>query len=312
MKFLSVAGTTLLIVLLASSAFGQSNSTYDFLRNDVSARAAALGGSFFTVTDDPNTIFYNPAGLSTLSRQRVSVGYYKHLLDINSGYASFGTEVEGLGFVGAGVDYINYGEFKQTGEDGQELGTFGAGELALMAGYASTLRSDLAYGVNVKFIYSQIASARSTGAAVDLGLQYRAVPERLTVGASLRNLGTQFTPYLNTREDLPLDLSIGCAVYPEHLPATLLLGLHRLTDQQDDFGQRLRNFTVGVEFVPGPNVFLRVGYDNGRRQDLKILQSSGMAGLSLGFGVNTGAYGIDYAYSSLGQIGAMHRISVTF
>ncbi len=300
------------LLLISGRIQAQSNSTYDFLRNDVSARAAALGGNFVTATDDPNLIFYNPAGLATLSRQRVSVGFYKHLLDINSGYASIGTEIQGLGFVGAGVDYINYGEFKQTGEDGQDLGTFGAGELAFVVGFGSTLAPEVTYGVNAKFIYSQIADARSTGAAIDLGVQYIAVPNRVTVGASLRNLGTQLSPYVTTREDLPLDLTVGAAVYPEHLPATLFLGFHRLTDHQDDFGQTFRNFNVGAEFAPGPNVHFRVGYDNGRRQDLKILQSSGLAGISLGLGINTDAYGIDYAYSSLGQIGAMHRISITF
>ncbi len=300
------------LFLISVRIQAQSNSTYDFLRNDVSARAAALGGSFVTATDDPNMIFYNPAGLATLTRQRVSVGFFKHLLDINSGYASIGTEIQGLGFVGAGVDYINYGEFKETGEDGQDLGTFGAGELAFIVGYGSSLRPDLTYGINAKFIYSKIADVHSTGAALDMGVQYSAVPDRLTLGASLRNLGTQLDPYVNTREDLPLDLTIGASVYPEHLPATLFLGFHRLTDRQDDLGQSLRNFTVGAEFVPGPNVHLRVGYDNGRRQDLKILQSSGLAGISLGVGISTDAYGIDYAFSSLGQIGALHRISITF
>ena len=35
-------------------------TTYEFLRNDVSARAAAMGGSFVSVLNDPSAVFYNP------------------------------------------------------------------------------------------------------------------------------------------------------------------------------------------------------------------------------------------------------------
>jgi hypothetical protein len=299
-------------LIIPSALWAQSNSTYNFLRNDVSPRAAALAGSFVTMTDDPDVIFYNPAGLSSLSQRRASAGFFKQLLDINSGYASFVTPVQDLGVIGFGVVYVNYGEFKETGEEGQDLGTFSANELAFLAGYGGSLPEGLRYGVNVKFIYSQIADAHSSAAAIDMGLQYNAVPDRMSVGLTIQNLGTQLNPYVTTREDLPLDIALGVALYPEHLPATLFLGLHHLTDQHDTFTGRLRDFTVGIEFIPGPNVFLRVGYDNGRRQDLKILQSAGLAGISLGFGVSTASYRVDYSYSSLGQVGSLHRIGVTF
>lgn len=307
------------LVLLAAFAAlspspvrSQDNSTYNFLQIDVGARAAALGGAPVVMVDDPNAIFYNPAGLATLTQRRVSFGFFKHLLDVNAGHASFGTEIPNLGFVGAGVVYINYGEFMRTGEEGEDLGTFGAGELAVTAGYAGLLQPGLNYGVNAKFIYSSIAEAHSAAAAVDFGLQYVAIPDRITLGVSLLNLGSQFDPYVNTRENLPLDLRVGVALYPEHLPAALLLSLDRLNENQDSFGQRFRAFSVGVELAPGPNVHLRVGYNNGRRQDFKVLSSSGFAGLSIGGGINTEVYGVDYSYSSLGSIGAVHRISITF
>ena len=303
---------SVLAVLCKPRAAAQDNNTYDFLKIDFGARAAALGGGPVVVVDDPNAIFYNPAALGTLTQRRVSFGFFKHLLDINAGYASFGTEIPNLGTVGAGVLYINYGEFKRTGEEGEDLGSFGAGELAFTAGYAGLLRPGLNYGVNAKFIYSSIAEAHSSAAALDFGMQYVAIPDRITLGISLLNLGTQFDPYVNTRENLPLDLRVGVALYPEHLPAAILLSLDRLNESQDSFGQRFRAFSAGVDFAPGPNVHLRLGYNNAQRQDFKVLSSSGLAGLSIGGGINTDVYSVDYAYSSFGQIGAVHRISITF
>ncbi len=302
----------LLTIAAGSFAAAQGTSTYDFLRLDEGARAAALGGSFTASTDDPNAIFYNPAGLATLSARRISVGFFKHLMDINAGYASFGTEIPQLGFVGGGIEYINYGEFKRTGEEGQDLGTFSAGELALSAGYAGQLQEGLLYGANAKFIYSSIAEVASTAAAIDLGLQYAAVPGRLLVGASLMNLGTQIEPYVNTREDLPLDFKIGAAIYPEHLPAAIMVDFHKLNEFQDNFGDRLKQFSVGAEFTVSPNVFLRFGYNNEQRQELKVGSSSGLSGLSIGGGIATGSYTIDYAFTSYGDIGGVHRISVGF
>ena len=309
-NFLNIALILLITTPVTSVSGGKT--TYDFLRNDVGARAAGLGGSFVTMSDDPNAIFYNPAGLGSLSQRRVSIGFFKHLLDINSGYVSFGTDIAGLGVIGAGVNYINYGEFRRRGEEGQDLGRFGAGEVALSACYAGPLKNDVNYGVGVKFIHSSIAEFSSSGAALDLGIQYVAVRDRMLIGASLLNLGTQFDPYGTTRESLPLDFKIGMSLYPEHLPAVLSVDFHKLNERQERFTERFSLFSVGVEFTASPNLQLRFGYNNEKRRDLKVGSSSGLAGFSAGFGLSTGMYIIDYAYTSYGQIGAVHRVSVSF
>ncbi len=292
--------------------YGKGNNTFDFLRLDVGARAAALGSSFVTSTNDPNLIFYNPAGLTSLNCQQLSMGFFKHLLDVNAGYISYGRELSNFGFVGGGIIYINYGEFKRTGEEGQQLGTYSAGEFVILVGYGSNIIEDLSYGINAKFIYSSIADVHSTAAAVDFGAKYVVIPDRFVIGASILNLGTQIDPYMNTREKLPLNFTIGSAIYPEHLPAVIFIDLHRLNDYQDNFIKRLKQFSIGVELTASPNVILRVGYNNEKRQELKLGQSSGFAGLSIGGGFVTERYTIDYGYNSLGRVGSMHRISVGF
>lgn len=311
-SFMKIFVSIIFISVIAFTQLVAGNGTYDFLRNDVSARAAALGGGMMTMTDDPATIFYNPAGLGTLNGTRMSFGFFKHLLDINSGYASYGAQISNLGYVGAGVQYVNYGDFNGVGTEGQDLGMFSANEFAITIGYAGELEGGLHYGANMKFIHSSIAGYSSSGAAVDLGVQFIAVRDRLLLGASLSNLGTQFNPYINTKEDLPLDLTVGASIYPEHLPAVLTINFHHLNDREDKFTDHLKAFSVGAELSPAPNLQLRVGYNNERRQELKIGSSSGFTGLSVGGGVSAGSYIIDYSYTSYGSIGAMHRVSVTF
>ncbi len=309
--------TVILSSLLFSAhpaARAGSGSTFDFLRTDIGARSGALGGSVSSLSDDANVIFYNPAGLATVTRRRVSFGYFKHILDINSANVAYAGDVEGLGYVGAGVLYVNYGELRRTGPGGEDLGTFGAGEFSANIGYGGVIDGGLRYGMAVKFIYSTIGEYSSSALAVDLGAQYALVPERVTVGGGISHLGTQLDPYATIREDLPLDLRVGVAVTPEHLPATFLVDFHRLTDRRESFTSRFRAFSVGVEFTLSPNMFLRAGYNNERRQDLKIGSgtNTGLAGFSLGTGISTGAYQFDYAFTSNGPVGAFHRFTISF
>lgn len=47
----------LVIFILVSSSLSYSQNTYEFLKLDMSPRAAAMGGSFVANNDDPDVIF---------------------------------------------------------------------------------------------------------------------------------------------------------------------------------------------------------------------------------------------------------------
>lgn len=288
-----------------------TTTAFSFLRNDASARAAALAGSFITVADDPNTIFYNPAGLATIAERRASIGFFKQLMDINAGCASYSTDVEDIGRFGAGILYTNYGSFTETDAVGNTLGTFSANDLAVSFGYATSLEENVYVGAAVKFIYSGIAGYTSTAAAADLGVLYTIPDARVAVGGSIRNLGAQLSTYNGAREQLPLDVAIGASVVPKGLPLLLNVGFHRLADEASTIGERFRFFTVGGEFTLSRVLKLRVGFDNAKRKDFKIGSSADLAGFSAGAGILVSGYTIDYALSSLGKAGSLHRISVS-
>jgi hypothetical protein len=296
--------------LFLQQCFAQDTGTYAFLRNDVSARAAALNGSFVSMTADPNVLFYNPASLVTITAPKVSVGYLKHLLDVNAGSLTFAQRVEGFGNIGVGVDYIDYGSFTETDQSLNTLGTFGASEFALVAGYGMALDEQSSIGGSVKYIHSSIADYSSTALAIDAGFLYQIPEQNITVGAGLLNLGRQLTEYGSTRESLPLDFTIGITKRPEHLPVLLNLNFHKLNEQRGKFFDRFTSFTFGAEFLMSESVRLRFGYNNEQHRDLKLGTTAGMAGFSLGAGFIFGEYLIDYAYNSFGRIGGLNRISL--
>ncbi len=210
---------SLSIILLTCGPIHAQDATYTFLLNDVGARAAGMAGSFFSMRNDVNTIFYNPAGLATITRPEASFGYLKNLLDINSGYLSYAQDLSDIGKIGIGINYVNYGTFDETDELANKIGTFSAGDLAVSVGFATEFEENLYYGIAGKFIYSSIADAASSAIAADFGILY-VIPgaNPVSIGASVRNLGTQLNPYLSTRESLPLDVNVGASVKPQHLP----------------------------------------------------------------------------------------------
>jgi len=303
-----------LLSLIASACIvatlSAQQAAYDFLRIDVSARAAALNGSFVSMKDDPNVLFYNPAALGTLSRPKISASYLDHLMDVSTGSLSYAQYIEGVGNIGGGITYINYGSFNRTNENLDVIGTFEAKELALITGIATHYDDDILVGVNVKYIYSSIAEYSSNALAIDFGFLYDVPSQNLSIGGSVLNLGTQLKTYAGTTESLPLDVIFGITKRPEHLPIFLNLDFHRLNEKGNMFWDRFSAFTVGAEILMSESLRLRVGYNNKQRTDLKMGTSAGLAGFSMGAGIIVKDYQFDYAFNSYGKISGLHRISL--
>ena len=302
--------SVLVLLLFSTVTFGQDKGTYSFLRNDIGARAAGLNGSFVSMTNDPNVLFYNPGALTSLKESKGSAGFLKHLLDVNGGYLSYTRSIQGIGTMGAGILFMDYGSFTQTDESMNTLGSFGARDIALVVGIGRSIDEVTSVGVNLKLIHSSIAEFSSSGLALDMGVLYQIPTQNITLGASVLTLGTQIKTYSGTKEPLPLDVKIGITKRPEHLPVLLNLDFHHLTDQQDDLVSHFSSFSLGAEFLMSESVRLRLGYNNQQRKELKLGTSANLAGISFGGGIVLGEYVVDYAFNSYGKIGSLHRISI--
>lgn len=302
----------LFLLFSANFIYSQTNTTYNFLRLDVGARASSLSGSFTAIENDVNVIFYNPAGIATVTNKQASVGFYKYLLDINSGNAAYVQKYKDIGYIGAGIQYINYGSFDRYDVNSNNTGTFGASDIALSLGYGNVY-NNLFYGGNVKFIYSSYDSYKSTAIAIDLGAMYKVPKAMMTIGMSLMNLGTQISSYQDYKEKLPLDLRFGMTKKLENSPLTLNIGFYSLNESYDKFFDRFKNITAGGEIEISQNINFRVGYDNQLRQELKTGSSIGIGGFSAGLGFKLqDKYQIDYGFNSMGKLGSTHRVNVGF
>ncbi len=306
--FIHIAISTLLISALV---FAGDRPTYQFLQNDVSARASAMAGSFITMQGDPAGMFYNPATIATLVAPTAAVGYTSHVLDIKSGFAAYTQNVQELGVLGFGVNYINYGSFDGMNDQGISTGTFGAGDLAVSATLANLFDENLYYGITGKYIYSSIADVNSSALGLDLGLMYL-IPgdDQIALGASLTNMGSQIDYYGTKKEPLPFEIKIGGTIKPAHLPLQLNVNFNKLNEERNSFFDKFTSFTVGGEFTLSKALRFRFGYNNERRKELKIGTSAGMAGFSLGGGLVLKGLRLDYGFNSYGEIGSISRITI--
>ena len=309
--FIRITTISILFFVFLIPGIAGERPTYQFLQHDVSARASAMGGSFISMSGDPAGIFYNPATIGTSFSPVAAFGYTSHLLDINAGFAAYTQEMEDVGVVGIGVNYVNYGTFEQTDVLANKLGTFSAGDMAFSLSLANPMEENLYYGVTGKFIYSSIADANSSALAADLGLLYL-IPgnDPISFGVTISNIGTQIDKYGTEAESLPLDIRFGGTIKPQHLPLQLNVNFHKLNEGQDTFLDKFTMFTVGGEFTLSKSLLFRFGYNNERRKELKTGTSAGMTGFSFGGGLVLKTFRLDYSFNSFGIIGNINRITI--
>jgi hypothetical protein len=297
-------------------------STYQFLTLQPNARIAALGGSAITLTDnDMNLSIQNP---SLLRREMSNQITYNHVFlfqDISAGYVGFSKHLDSVGTFSAGIQYVNYGNFKRTSVSGEELGTFSAGEYAVNLGYGKRLNDHFSVGGQVKLIYSSLAEYASTGIAADVASTYFSKDGLFTLAAVVSNVGRQMTTYNNNNtEDLPFNAQLAFSKKFKHNPfrftvtanhlekAGQLLytnnqkpGLKKSLETGDiipetfNTGEKiLAHLTFGTEVLLGQTFYIALGYNHYKRWEMKLEEIGGFAGFSWGFGFKVSKMQIAY------------------
>ena len=155
-------------------------------------------------------------------------------------------------------------------------------------------------------IRESIDAYSASAVAFSLGGQYHfPVEAGLVVGAAVQHVGATLSGFTDDyKDDVPLNFKLGGALNLAHLPLLLALDLNKATDQN------LR-FNLGAELTPSQRLSLRAGY-RFNASDLKVGTSKDdYAGITGGFGLNLRSYSVDYALSSFGEFGFVHRITVS-
>ena len=259
-----------------------------FLRLSSGARATALAEAVIAVPS-AEAISYNPAALRARGRS-AGFTHSEWIQGIRHEYLSvvFGKQSGALGMA-AQISQARSLEFR-TGPTAEPLGEFGVYEGAVNLAYAHLWSRKLRLGTNVKLIRQAIYTQTATGVALDLGLLYQSHPH-LSLGLAARNLG-RMNQLEREATVLPRAVRVGLAYTGlDHL-------LFSLEVQQVSGGSTTLH--LGGEYALHRHLLARGGY-----------QSADTRNLSLGLGLETGIWSVDYAFIPFkSDLGEAHRLSV--
>lgn len=346
MKYCSRAVALVFAVLLVPGAAGQQVETeipeteklaqtgFKFLSVSVDARAAAMASA---LTAEPNgnsaSIFYNPASMGRLDQTlHVTAGKAQWIADVDYNMATLAySPANGLyGVFGASLLSVGYGEYRATVRAGntqgyldyEDIGLKNPNPSALAVGfsYARALTDRFSVGGNVKYAQQSLGTSvlRQTesgyqseeydlsSVVFDLGVLYRTGFRSLNLAMSARNFSREVT-YVSENFELPLTFRIGLSMDMMDL-TTLDPSMHSLllsvdAERPRDFSEQLK---IGGEYQFMNFLALRAGY----------LFPTDEEGINLGVGLHPSlgdiAFGADYAYSTFGVFGDVHRITLQF
>lgn len=291
-----------------------------FLKVDVGARAAAMGGAFMMVGDGATAMFYNPAGMAMMQH---SVDFFSSrtqwIADISYNALGVVKNLENWGTVGLSVIACDYGDdiigtrVATTLAGYEKTGTVDVGAYAAGLTYARSLTDKFTVGGQIKYASQHLGSSvlkeggkavknEVSGFAYDFGTIFYPGFRSLRVGMSIRNFSGQFQ-YEDTPFQLPLTFTVSAAMdvldfIGEH-ESPLLLAIDAVHPR--DYTERIH---LGGEYWYNNMIALRAGYKFNYDEE----------GFSAGIGFKHTIAGInmklDYAYSNMDVFDSVNRFSI--
>ena len=284
-----------------------------FLKIEGGSRPAGLGGAFAGLANDINTIFWNPAGLTTVHDRELTAMQHFSFADINNQTIGYAQRIErlvwGASFLGSFTEIE-----RRQGPTEDPDSTVTVGGFATGLSLAYPLGESLSIGGTAKIISEQLDIQNAFGAAADVGVVARLLDNRLGIGVAVQNAGV-----LDGGENLPMAIRAGLAYRTWQQPAaeaeadtpmpaqelwTLVADAHLpLLDANP-------SFHLGIERWFYESVAVRLGYRIG-------LNENPSDGLSLGIGVRRSGedmlanidFQFDYAFVPDAYVGNAHRVS---
>jgi len=239
-----------------------------------------------------------------LDRPAADVGFFKHVLDINSGNLAYARPFPGIGTFGLGITYFDYGKFDRATETGEKTGEFGASDFLVTASGAKQVHEGVFLGASLKFLNSTIDSYTAAALAADFGLLYHTGFENWDLGLGVYNAGFATSAYLKEKDKLPTSYRLGFSVPLEHLPA-------RFSIAGDYMEQEGIRGAGGLELTFSKYLQGRLGYNTVGIDERVGTSRDNLAGFSAGVGIHVKNLSVDYALTSQGEVGYLQRFTLS-
>lgn len=312
--------SVLIFSCISSESFPQTyNGTFQesFFGRQPSARAEAMGKGLASVTGDPVSYFYNPAGMASLEGLNLNVNFagpYYFLYDAGFNYYGASYKIKNYGDVGFSVDYFNYGyDVVRTDEFGNYISSYEPKITNYRLTLSSEVIKELFVGINFNLMDPNLSpdeftvgnekgGGNSSVFYMDLGmiksfiLESKGMKHKFNLGSSLINLTSSSYSSVDADQGdkLPVIFRIGAAydlslndnsIVSKLKSYNFLLNL----EYEDLFNSGYYGgFHSGLEFTFLEILSLRGGYYSMSLNDHGISSSneSSIDEFTYGFGLN--------------------------
>jgi len=284
---------------------GAGNFSGRFLKISSGARVTGMGGCGSAIGEDIESLYYNPSSLGYLEDIEININYSLWIEKMNYTSGFIGLPLKKIGGIGIGFIGMLYGDIPIViQKEGGELFTKGetsAQDIGMILGYGRGIGKILSIGCNLKLIFQKLEEEKCMSFCGDIGVMKRMMGEKLIIGISLQNIGTE-VKFMEEGYRLPLIIRGGVSY------RVMEIGIHKglmLMDLVKSLDNEL-GIRIGGEYVIKEIGFFRCGYQIG--SDLKSF--------SIGVGVQGRIKGlqirVDYACIPFKIFGNTHRMGINF
>jgi|GEM_PF-3334086 len=316
MKMESVRGAGQRGILLGLSLLMMGSTAQAFDQFPVGARPEAMGGAFTALADDVHSLYYNPAGLATLFRPKITAYYAKPWSNLSDDTSMGHMFLGGAGPLGLGGRWGgvggSYEEFKVDKMYKEQTFT---------VGYAKTFLEDrLSLGTGLKWLMRSYGSDAYTEGSTS-------VDPIFSGGKSASNLGVDVGGLLAINSTVFLGLSVLNINRPDmslssgdRLPMTTRLG----TSFQTDFLKMNADITRTLTSGEKDTRFLLGGERSWAFRRFGLLSIRGGAGIgsrdyrqvNVGAGYEINGIGFDYVFTmplgAANDMGNSQNVSLSY
>jgi hypothetical protein len=283
-----------------------------FLLVAVGGKAAALGQTGMADGGSTESVFWNPAGLASLTQSEIGIHHARTFASDNTALtAAFITPGDGVMALTAYlVDFGSQDVVTFPGPGGPVTGRISPKNLEVLASYAMNVFGPLSLGANYKMIQFRQDCSGDCGAfptavgtthGFDLGAQL--IPgddPSFRFGAAVQHAGFNLRLEDRAQESpLPTRWQVG-GMYQIRLPAptpeTEGIDARILLDAENAWG-RWSGFdlNVGLELGYGDLIRLRTGYASVNTLFRDDVSDTGARGPSVGMGIRLGRLAVDFS-----------------
>lgn len=242
----------------------------------VGTRGVALGGAVVANPIGLESIYWNPAGLTSIEGTEAVFSYQPYLADMEMNFFGVATTIASFGTLAGSARVLSVGEIEETTEQLPE----GTGRVynptlsVITVTYAKDMTASVSLGVNASFIHESVFQVSASGLAFDFGVTYRPQWQGIMLGIAIKNFGPKMS-FSGPGFDRTFEEGGRRTFSPNsanfELPASISMGLsYNFLQQGMNSATLMGNFDAnnfspdawqgGAEYAYNERYFLRAGY----------------------------------------------------